>query len=551
MHYFFISAAILIAASYILIKKILKAKKGGNKKSSKEIQKEIEELRAIITNNDKDYVSIYRLAQLEDEIGENNLALQRYEILIKTKFLKTKEKISICKRLEEYYNEAGRKEDSLKYSIKLHQLSPNDNEHTMKLAYEITKEANYPLACHYFTKVILLKEDFDIEHLKAAAFAFFQVKDYNKCIAFLEELYKRLNTDKNAKEYKSEIDDIQKSLISLYILCESLNIANNFIEKIIIKQKSKKYINKLYLFVLYKLADNKKFLEVYNDLYNFYNIKDYDKSNYSLILDYCFYSYFIKDINFSKKSFEMIDKFNIEELKKYNIKNILEYLSEIVQATSQIKKSITETKLDNYKNDNYEKYVPKENIKNWEYAVDLWESSFIDTNYLYTLVDAKQTVNIDNILKELKINLDNIYDKSESTLHLKVDKIYDLNKADFKKVCTNIMHIKLDHSIVQEYTDKSNDNNKLGDEINFLSYSVKSPKKELTLVSFKRWQKIEVGELMIRDFLIMIEESGAENGILIIPVELSNSAKSLVQHNEKIKVYSRMQFNTMLSDENI
>ena len=162
MHYFFISAAILIAASYILIKKILKAKKGGNKKSSKEIQKEIEELRAIITNNDKDYVSIYRLAQLEDEIGENNLALQRYEILIKTKFLKTKEKISICKRLEEYYNEAGRKEDSLKYSIKLHQLSPNDNEHTMKLAYEITKEANYPLACHYLTKVILLKEDFDI-----------------------------------------------------------------------------------------------------------------------------------------------------------------------------------------------------------------------------------------------------------------------------------------------------------------------------------------------------------------------------------------------------
>ena len=339
-------------------------------------------------------------------------------------------------------------------------------------------------------------------------------------------------------------------MISLYILSESLNIANNFIEQIILKQKSKKYINKLYLFVLYKLADNKKFIEVYNDLYNFYNIKDYDKNNYSLILDYCFYSYFLKDISFSKKSFEMIDKFNIEELKKYNIKNILEYLSEIVQATSQIQKSITETKLDNYKNDNYEKYVPKENIKNWEYAVDLWESSFIDTNYLYTLVDVKQTINIENILKELKINLDNIYNKSESYINLKADKIYDLNKADFKKVCTNIMHSKLDHSIVQEYTDKSS-NSKSGDEINYLSYSIKSPKKELTLVSFKRWKKIEVGELMIRDFLIMIEESGAENGILVIPVELNNSAKSLVQHNEKIKVYSRMQFNTMLADENI
>ena len=46
--------------------------------------------------------------------------------------------------------------------------------------------------------------------------------------------------------------------------------------------------------------------------------------------------------------------------------------------------------------------------------------------------------------------------------------------------------------------------------------------------------------------MLMVNEAGAKNGILVLPVRLSNSAKSYALHNDKITVYSRSQFNSFL-----
>ena len=80
---------------------------------------------------------------------------------------------------------------------------------------------------------------------------------------------------------------------------------------------------------------------------------------------------------------------------------------------------------------------------------------------------------------------------------------------------------------------------------------MKGSKKDLTLISFKRWKKVEIGELMVRDFLITVKEAGAKNGILIAPIDLSRSAKSYVAHHEEVKVYGRNQFENLLKDEKI
>ncbi|WP_245580691.1 hypothetical protein [Brachyspira alvinipulli] len=47
---------------------------------------------------------------------------------------------------------------------------------------------------------------------------------------------------------------------------------------------------------------------------------------------------------------------------------------------------------------------------------------------------------------------------------------------------------------------------------------------------------------------MLIDEAGANNGILILPVELTSTARSYALHNNKIKVYTRNQFNYMLRD---
>ncbi|MBW5409223.1 restriction endonuclease, partial [Brachyspira hampsonii] len=219
------------------------------------------------------------------------------------------------------------------------------------------------------------------------------------------------------------------------------------------------------------------------------------------------------------------------------------------KATEQLNKLRNMMKLDNSKNNNYEKYVQKEDIENWERAVDLWEGSFIDINYLTSLIEIQNNINVKKILDELKIDNDSNNEMSLKIVQ-KVDKIYNMNIIDFKKLCQNLIRTKLSHSIIQEYTDNTS-NNDYGDEVNYITYNIKGNKKDTTLISFKRWKKIEVGELIIRDFLMMVSESGAKNGILILPVQLSNSAKSYASHNDKVTVYSRNQFNNLLKEEKL
>ena len=131
----------------------------------------------------------------------------------------------------------------------------------------------------------------------------------------MEELYKRA-----VKENTDELGHMQKSLISMYMLADEIGIAESFIERIINDKKAddKYYIDRIYLHILYKLTDSEKFKSLYDKLYTTYKIKDSGKENYSIILDYSFYSYFFKDIELSKLLFEKINNFNIEELKIYN-----------------------------------------------------------------------------------------------------------------------------------------------------------------------------------------------------------------------------------------
>ena len=546
----------LIISSSIILKNIFYR---DGKKNSKDIKKTIEELYKKIEENPEDYRAIYDLAKCEEEIGKIELALEKYELLANNGILEKREELNICKKLESKYSELGKKEEAFKYAIKIIKIEPNNNLYIIKVANTLAKEGNFKLSNHYFGKAIVSKAEFMTEDLKCAAFVSYKMKDYKKCIAFLEELRKRLIKEaiaNKSKEIKKDILELEKDLISTYILSEELNIAKSFIEDILsnkfIDKNHEFDINKLYLFVLYKLEESERFKSLYNKLYSLYKINESNKNYAHLKFDYSFYSYFLGDIEMSKNYFELIKSFDMPEFNIYNLDEILNYLNAVIKATTVLNKLKEENKLgeEKYKNDNYENYVGKENIENWEKTVNSWEISFINFDYIMNLIEVQKTMDIDNILESLKIaekgNLNN-----NITIAYKVDKIFSLDRMSFKKLCGNIMKSKFsDYVIVQEYTDATHPANS-GEEINYLTYNIKGSKKELILISFKRWQKSEIGELMVRDFLMMVSESGAKSGVLIAPVELSNSAKSYVSHNEKIRVYTRSQFNNLLKDEKI
>lgn len=546
----------LIISSSIILKNIFYR---DGKKNSKDIKKTIEELYKKIEENPEDYRAIYDLAKCEEEIGKIELALEKYELLANNGILEKREELNICKKLESKYSELGKKEEAFKYAIKIIKIEPSNNLYIIKVANTLAKEGNFKLSNHYFGKAIVSKAEFMTEDLKCAAFVSYKMKDYKKCIAFLEELRKRLIKEaiaNKSKDIKKDILELEKDLISIYILSEELNIAKSFIEDIIsnkfIDKNHEFDINKLYLFVLYKLEESERFKSLYNKLYSLYKINESNKNYAHLKFDYSFYSYFLGDIEMSKNYFELIKSFDMPEFNIYNLDEILNYLNAVIKATTVLNKLKEENKLgeEKYKNDNYENYVGKENIENWEKTVNSWEISFINFDYIMNLIEVQKTMDIDNILENLKI-AEKGNPNNNITIAYKVDKIFSLDRMSFKKLCGNIMKSKFsDYVIVQEYTDATHPANS-GEEINYLTYNIKGSKKELILISFKRWQKSEIGELMVRDFLMMVSESGAKSGVLIAPVELSNSAKSYVSHNEKIRVYTRSQFNNLLKDEKI
>ena len=526
-------------------------------KAKKDMLKKISELKKGLSDDSEDYDSMYQLAYLEDKTGDYESALDIYDKLAYTGYLDNladSEELQIYKRLEDKYDKLDEKEKSFAYLTKIIKLEPNNIFYLIKIGTILGENGYNLIASNYFNKALLSKNEFEVESLKVAAFSFFSIKDYGKSIKFLEEFYKRVLKYSNRNSI--EVHNIEKSLISMYIILDELNIAKSFIESILIEKDInddfKFYINKMYLFILYKLGDNERFKKVYDNLYELY-LKNSNVDYADLILDYSFYSYFLREIEFSIKYFEIIKSFNKPKFEIYDIDTILEYLNQIIRANYQLTllRDLKNSDENKYINDNYEKYIDKANIETWETSINIWENSFVDLSYMSNLIQVEKTINIDGkILEDLKKVVDSAEYSNNKILTKKVDKIYDLDINEFRKLCKNIITSKLSYVIAQEYEDKFN-NNINGDEVNYLAYNIRGSKKELTLISFKRWKKSSIGELMVRDFYMMVNEIDAKKGILIVPTELSNSAKSYVSHNDRITVYSRDQFNNLLKDEKL
>lgn len=542
MNFYFYSTILLFVLLFIfLIIKIFFSRNDSNNTSknndASNISKKILELQRVVNEKPDDYSSLLELAMLEDKIGDEINALNRYEKLIKDGYFDSncKEAFNIFSRLYDKYIKENNRAEILRYATQLLQLDPSNVEYEIKIATILGIEGQHLLASQYFAKLLYSRTDFNIEQLKVAIFTLYKVKDFKKVALFLEELYKKLYKSKDSGS-KSDINNVAKSLISVYLISKDYSSAKSFIENLLLEKglnsNYKLLLDRLLLFVLYKLNNNNNFINFYNLLLKMYNI---EKSP-TLAFDYGFYSYFLNKITEAIEYFKLVLSLDSENFSKYDVSTIIKYLSEISLASIE--------------NDyNYERYIDKDYISHWENVLELWESSFLSFNYLDSIIKVDKTINsIDSkLFKDLSLGLnsDTVSNKSSNINYSKLEAIYSMSIDEFKSLTINIIN-KLGYVIIDDYISTKKESFK--DEFNYLTYYKKGNKKDTTLISFKRWDKVKIGELVVRDFLILIRECKAKNGILLIPTELSNSAKSYVRHNDDITVYSKDQFNNLLKD---
>ena len=547
--FIFILLLLFIIALYLFINNNIYIK---NSLSVKNI---INELNKKLLKDPNDYSTIYKLALLKDESGDIFDALKKYEFLMSVNYFNDNEKIKIYKRIENICTELDYKEETFKYDVIITNLEPTNVHYLVKVGYTLFNEKKYQFACNYFNKAIMSRREFNVDELKAAIYSYYHIKNYERVITFLEDLDKRI--DKDSINLQNELIEIRKTLISMYLFTDKLQYASEYIEEILnsannLDKNLLIYYNRMYLFVLHKFGDKKKFKDVYRKIKPTLKTDELESINEELIFDFGFYSYFLGYIEDAIKYFEIINKFSSNISKKYNLNEVLAYLYQVYKANLQVNKE--NRKLDNiYEHQYYEDYVQIENLNEWENTVEIWENSFTNFEYINTLTpkNNEKSIDVDNILLNLKIMHNIKFDNktkvsSNNSNNNLVDKIYNLTFNDFKKLCKNIVTNKLSYTIVQEFVDNPDDNI---DEIDYLAYDTEVGKYNLTFISIKRWNNTNIGELILRDFIVKVKDSGAKKGILIVPVELTKSAKSYAIHSEIVTIYSRNQLNNLLKGE--
>ena len=108
-----------------------------------------------INEDEKDYVSIYQLAKLKEQIGEIEEALKMYEQLLQLSFFKEKEELEICQKLETFYENFDKNEEAFRYTLKIARLDSNNMPCNIKVGTTLCNEGYYIIACNYFNKAIL------------------------------------------------------------------------------------------------------------------------------------------------------------------------------------------------------------------------------------------------------------------------------------------------------------------------------------------------------------------------------------------------------------
>lgn len=547
LYFFAIAITAFIFFIFIATKILIMLSSGPKnvaKKPKKNTKRIISDLKKTLEKNPLDYDAIYQLACIEDDLGEYDSALDKYEKLLNIGYFENIEALKICKRLEDRYYDLDDKLKSFKMSVKIMNLDNSNTEYLSKVANILTNEGYHLISVGLYSKLLYTRQNLDIDTLKLGAYSFYKIKDYKKSIVFLEELLK-----KYSKENRIEAIEVIKSLIFLYIYSDELGAAKSLIESVLIKEYQDPnfvyFIHKMYLFILYKLNDQQTFLKIFQDYLSLYKLSSPKLENVNLLFDYGFYSYFLMDLSLSLNCFKIVKGLNLNEYSTFNLESIMKYLDNMIKVTTQVNKESRN------KNDSYEKYIDKSLIENWENAIKNWEASFVDIEAINQLVTIEPSLSIDQqTLSEINILSNSIDDDSmiKSKPVNKVDNIYELSFPEFKRLVQSIIN-KLNFVILQEYTDNISQDGSKTDEINYLAYPMKGSKKDTTLISFRRWRSDEIGELIIRDFLLMVKEAYAKKGVLIVPIELSGSAKSYVLHNDRITVYARTQLNNLLKDE--
>ena len=440
-------------------------------------------------------------------------------------------------------------ENVLRYSSRILLLDKKNKYAIRNIGLTLLKESMFKDALSYLERIAHSKHfKKDVELLNATYLCYHNDKRYTLAIEYLKKVLDAI--DSSSPKYI----DTEIMLIHEYILAGMYQQALDFI----LLFKSNKTDNKnflkflrMHLFILHKLNLKNEIYKEFDKLKNVINTK---KNSAILYLDMAVYSYFHDEI---KKAMEYIESVTLESLHDINIEKMKEYLRVLNSVLAKHNKDQVSSLQKMIKNIENE-YIDRELSRLWNKNLYIWQDSIINENLSDSLFEVEQTCNTKNIFLEeaenssTTKNNDKYYHQNnkQKDKSLDIDKIYSLKHDKFEEVCKNIIQKKLKYNIIEEAKIDDNATSNKND-LNFITRSMMKFNRDKTLISFRRWNTDIIGEIALYDFVSLMNQNDAQYGILFVPVDMSQSAKSYIRRDNRITVFSKSQFNEYLADEEV
>jgi tetratricopeptide (TPR) repeat protein len=462
------------------------------------------EYKKALDRNPKDFTVHYKLANIYLNQKEfDQAAIHLEEILKIDKFNYEVEQLDVQKKLTRVYYSRHDIGGAFQIFLDILKLYPGDVESLYHVSFIILGQEEFDVAQKYFDRLVRIKPD-DFEIQFGAGICSYQNQKMGNAIEYFKNA---LSIKPNSEVANLSIafafykkGEYKQAIIHLNKLSESpVYTEVKFIAKRLsafANIQSKRYDQGIQLF--------EELLEI---------ARNNDMEDEILLTLY--------DIGFACVSAE-------------RTQHAYEYWSELYQMNRSYKQvDSLVTLLRKEMEVNFKQLRDSFDISVADY-VDDWTKESFPPNFLWEICGLKSDREIDVKHAMVSARVSSSKDAYESDIIYStdirelIDKFCNLDTESFRIISSRIVEklgYKVDQ-ILQTYRET--------DGVDFLTISTED--KERTLVSVRRWVKMKVGEIPLRNFAQAINDVKVKRGLFVTTSELTAPAEGSLKNLSKVKV---------------
>lgn len=470
------------------------------------------EYKKILDNKPYDYATHYKLAELFSDIDEVDQAALHYEKVIEIgKFNYEIDKIDIEKKLAKIASVRDDIEQEFRYYYDILRVYPSDPDALYYAAFIALGQEEFDIAQRYFDKLIKGNEK-DYSIMFGAGICSYQNQKFTDAVECF----------KYAVAIQPDSDIVNLAMAMALIKKRDFKSAVVYTQKLvsITDDPAVKFIGmRAHAFIDLYMKKTMDGVKRFEELLEF--LKRNDMNEEQLLILY--------DIGFACFKAEMANR-------AYDYWN---ELSSLKRGYNNVQELVMSLRREMDMDESGDKLSSQ--TTSISDMVEDWLLNPFPTNFLWDICNLKEERKFN--LREISVSTRVTHEGESEFTEMGytkdlIDKFSSLDTENFRIIANRVVN-KIGYKVEQILTTYRE-----SDGIDFIAY--KKDTREKTFVGVRRWKKIKVGEIPLRNFAQTVNDHKAQLGLFITTAALTEEAQRTSTNLSKLKIIVPEDLNTYL-----